>query len=327
MKFAIYEMRRDEVAIFRDLAAKYKVDLVEIEDMLDENSISLAQNCQGIGILGQSILNDVVLEQLRKEGIQNIITRTVGYNHIDLEYAKKLGMKIGNAFYDPNGVADFTIMLMLLCIRNYKPALWRGQVNDYSLDGLLGREMRNLTVGILGTGRIGQQVIENLIGFGCKILAYNIPEIHEVKKHVKYVSLDELYRNCDMISVHLPLTEKTHHMIDKNAIDRMKDGVILINAARGELMDIQALIDGIENRKIGSLGLDVVENEAEIYHRDRKTDIIQNKEMAYLRQFPNVVMTQHMAFYTDASVLSMAKYTIEGLVSFCNNEYYQGQLT
>ena len=180
--------------------------------------------------------------------------------------------------------------------------------------GCMGREIRNLTIGVIGTGKIGGTVIKSLAGFQCKILANSEYGSDEIKKYAQYVSMETLYKESDVISLHVPLTDESYHMINEETIDKMKDGVILINAARGELMDIQALIKGIEDQKIGALGLDVIENENGIYHMDRKSDIIQNRDMAYLRQFPNVVLTQHMAFYTDSATESMVRCGVEGLV-------------
>ena len=207
-----------------------------------------------------------------------------------------------------------------MCLRNYKQALWRGQVNDYSLFGLIGREMRSLTVGVIGTGRIGQAVLRNLTGFGCRLLAYNAHQRPEVREIAEYVTLDELYRQCDIITIHMPLVESTRHFINSDSIRKMKKGVILINCARGALADLDALIEGIESEKIGALGLDVVEGEEGITHVDHRIDIISNQKMAYLRQFRNVVMTQHMAFYTEEAVENMVRSGILGILEMSRSE-------
>lgn len=228
-------------------------------------------------------------------------------------------MKIANSNYPPTGVADYTVMLILMSLRHYKQAMWRGHVNDYSLSGLMGRELHELKVGIIGTGRIGQSVIKNLYGFGCKLLAYDMYENEEVKKYAEYTDLDTIISSCDVISIHTPLIDSTYHLIDQEKINRMKNGVVLVNCARGELMDIDALIDGIESQKISALALDVIEGEDGIYHEDKRSDIISNQKMAYLRQFPNVIMTQHMAFYTDIAVESMVKCSVQAINDFIEN--------
>lgn len=316
MKFISYETREDERKDFEELSRELNVEVILVEETLNKNTIELAKGCQGITILGHSKIDSFILDKLKELNIKYIATRTVGYNHIDVNYAKNNGIRISNSDYAPNGVSDYTIMLMLMCIRHYKQAMFRGNVNDYSLIGLKGREMKDLTVGVIGTGRIGANVIEGLQGFGCRVFAYDKYTNENLKGKVSYVDLDTIYKECDIITLHTPLLESTYHLINSKSLSKMKDGVILINCARGELMKLPDLIEGIETKKIGALGLDVVENEEGIYHLDRRTDIISNRDMAYLRQFPNVIMTQHMAFYTDAAVNSMVKCALNSLVSF-----------
>ena len=202
-----------------------------------------------------------------------------------------------------------------------------GQVNDYSLQGLEGREMKDLTIGIMGTGRIGQAVLKNLSGFGARLLAYDIHQNETAKIYATYVDLEQFYQECDIISLHMPYLKSTHHLINDQTISKMKDGIIIINCARGQLCNTESLIRGIENKKIGALGLDVVEGEEGIYHQDMRTDIIKNKNMAYLRQFPNVVMTQHLAFYTDAAVSSMVQLSLNGLWACYNDLDWDNELT
>ena len=257
----------------------------------------MAEGCDGISILGQGRIDALFLEALAKLNVHYISTRTIGYNHIDLEHAEKLGIHVCNASYAPNGVADFTIMMMLMCLRQYKQALWRGQVNDFSLSGLMGREMKDLTVGVMGTGRIGAQVRKNP--------AVTPPAI--------YVDLDTLYAESDIITLHMPLFDSTREIINRESIGKMKKGVVLINCARGELADMEALIEGIESEHIGALGIDTAEGEEKIIHQDHKTDILADRNWFYLHQFRNVIMTQHMAFYTDAAVESMVKCGILGI--------------
>lgn len=218
--------------------------------------------------------------------------------------------------------AEFAVMLMLMALRNYKPAMWRQQVNDYSLAGLRGRELRTLTVGVMGTGRIGRAVIDYLRGFGCKILAYDPFPSEELaaRGDVTYVGLDELYAQSDLVTVHIPLMESTRGIINREAIAKMRDGVVLVNVSRGELMDVDALVEGIESEKIGALAMDVFPEEDGIYHVSRTHDILANRNMAYLRQFPNVILTQHIAFYTDIDVDSMVEQGIRGILAMATGE-------
>jgi len=181
-------------------------------------------------------------------------------------------------------------------------------------------------VGIIGTGQIGSTVIKELSGFGCRILAYNRHENPDVADLAEYVPLETLYQKSDVISLHLPLTPETHHMISAETLSRMKKGVVLVNCSRGALTDIKALISGIESEQIGALGLDCIEYEEDIVHKDLRTDILSNRDMAYLRQFKNVIHTQHMAFYTDSAVKSMVYCGVLGLIEMADGKSCATQL-
>lgn len=313
-----FETRDDELPIIEKLRQAVGLPITCYSDDLSLSNIDLVNGAKAISILGHSKLNMELMTELKKRGIQYISTRTVGYNHIDVAAANELGIRVSNAYYDPNGVADYTVMLMLMSLRKYKQAMWRANVNDYSLNGLKGREIRNLTIGIVGTGNIGVQVIENLSGFGCRLIASSRNINERIQSKVEYMPLDQLYTQADIISYHLPLLPSTNRMVNKDTLAQMKDGVILINCSRGELMKISDVIDAIESHKIGALAMDVFENETGIYHQDRRTDIISNRDMAYIRQFPNVIMTQHIAFYTDAAVETMVECGIGSLTDFIN---------
>lgn len=323
MKLTAYEVRKDEEENLRKYAQRCGVDeLVITGEPLTGETLELAEGAAGVTTLGQSVINEDICRQLHRMGVTGYSTRSVGYNHVDLEAAKKYGIRVSNASYSPHGVAEYTVMMILMSLRKYKPALYRINVNDYSLDGLVGGELCEMTVGIIGTGKIGETVIRNLAGFGCRIYAYDIYEKEEVKKYAVYRDLDTIYKECDIISLHTPLMDSTYHMIDRDAVEKMKKGVILVNCARGELMDIEAVTRGVEDEKIGAVALDVFENENGIYHHDRRTEIIKNRDMAYLRQFPNVIMTQHMAFYTRQAVDSMVKCGVESLAAFARQQDY-----
>ena len=314
MKICAYAVREDEQQDFARLGAELGAELVLCPEEPGPKNADRAAGCTGITVLGGSRVGKALLDAWRAAGVRYLSTRTIGYDHIDVAYAHKCGMRVCNADYPPSGVAEYTVMLMLLCLRKYKQALWRGQINDFSLAELQGRELGSLTVGIMGTGRIGQEVIKILSGFGCKILAYAPHPKENVRHLAEYVDLDTFYGQCDLISLHMPLTQATYHLIDREAIANMKDGVVLINCARGAMAAADALIEGIESGKIGALGLDVLEGEEGINHVNHRDDILINRGMAYLRQFKNVVMTPHMAFYTDIAVTSMVRTGLQGLL-------------
>ena len=318
MDITVFETSSDELQHFEALARTLPVSLHQVEEPLSMNNISQAEGSEGISVLGRSKLSRPLLTRLKDMGITLISTRTIGVDHIDIEAARELGIRVSHAWYPPEAVADFTIMLMLMVLRHYKPAMWRQNVNDYSLKGLMGSSLRQKTVGVVGTGAIGSTVIRELSGFGCPILAHDSRKAEGLPSMVHFVDLETLYRESDIITFHIPYTLQTHHMVDRDALAQMKDGVILINTARGELMDIAAITEGIETEKIGALAMDVFEHEKGIYHADRKTDILKNKDMVYLRQFPNVVLTQHMAFYTRESIGNMVACGIQSLLDMKN---------
>ena len=313
MKIIAFEVRNDELESFKKMEKEYEAEITYVCDVLSKDNVYLLEGFEYVSILGFSKLDKDLIDLMKIYGVKAVSTRTIGYNHIDVEYAAKAGIVISNANYAPNGVADYTIMLILMAMRNYKQALFRGNVNDYSLAGLQGREMRNMTIGVVGAGSIGATVIQNLQGFGCEILAHANHPKKELEGMCTFASMDEIYERCDIISFHVPLTKDTYHMVNDETLEKMKDGVILINTARGSLMSLSTLIKGIETKKIGALGLDVVEYEEGLYHRDLRSDIISNRDIAYLRQFPNVTMTQHMAFYTQEAVESMVRCGVENL--------------
>ena len=321
MKVIAFEVREDEKNDFLALAERFNMEITYCKDQLSMKNINTIKGFDCITILGRSVISSEILDAMKAFGVKFLATRTIGYNHIDVEYAKKIGIRVSNSQYAPNGVAEYTVMLLLMSLRHYKQALFRGNVNDYSLQGLQGRELRNLTVGIIGTGKIGESVVRNLQGFGCKVIAFDKYPKESLINMVTYVSLNDLYKESDVISLHTPLLDSTYHMINKSSLAKMKQGVVIINCARGELMSIPDIIEAVESEKIGALGLDVFEKEEGIYHHDLRSDIISNRDMAYLRQFPNVTMTQHMAFYTKEAVGSM----VEGALCSLHDFYELGE--
>ena len=307
MQVTVYNCRSfDEKDLFTEYAKELGIELVLCADAPDLNNVSLCKGSRCVNVITSKI-DEKLIHAFHDSGVEYITTRTIGYDHIDLEAAKACGIKVGNAPYGPNGVADYTVMLILMSIRRMGAIMGRTALQDYTLAGLNGRELKDLTVGVIGTGRIGQTVVTNLSGFGCRILAYDLYEKEEVKRYAEYVPLARIWTEADVITLHTPLTEDNHHLIDADTIAKMKDGVVIVNTARGALIDSDAFIDAIENGKIGAAGLDVVENEFGLYYYDHKSDILKNRELALLRSFPNVIVSHHMAFYTKNYVETVVK--------------------
>lgn len=310
MKIFVYSYREfDEAEYFQKFSREYGVEIGFTSEEPTMENVHLAEGCEYLSIITTKI-DARLMEQFHKLGVKMISTRTIGYDHVDIAAAERMGMHVSNVSYSPECVADYTIMLMLMSIRRMKRIMQREELNDFSLPGLQGRELPNFTVGVLGTGRIGRAVIRNLSGFGCRIYAYDRYEDDSVKQYAMYADLETIYRECDLITLHMPLLDDNFHMVDSSALLKMKDGVVIINTARGGLIDTKALIKGIESGKISAAGLDVIEDEFGMYYHDRKSDVLSKRDLYILRGFPNVIVTPHMAFYTDQAVSDMVKNSI-----------------
>lgn len=314
MKIFVYNYREfDEAEYFEKFSKEYHVELGICKEPPSLENAYLVKGYEYVSIITTKI-DRPLLEKFREFGVKMISTRTVGYDHIDLEAARQLGIRVSNVSYSPECVADYTMMLILMSIRKMKRIMQRAEINDFSLPGIQGRELPNFTIGVLGTGRIGQAVIRDLHGFGCKIYAYDKYENEAVKQFAEYADLSVIYEKCDLITLHMPLSEDNFHIIDASAMKNMKDGVVIINTARGSLIDTKALIEALESGKVGAAGLDVIEDELGMYYYNRKSDILSKRDLYVLRGFPNVIVTPHMAFYTDQAVSDMVKHSIESCI-------------
>lgn len=317
MKVTVYNCREfDEKELFIKYGEEMGIDLVLCPDAPDQENAALAKGSQCINIITSKMTKEL-LKVFASYGVSYVTTRTIGYDHIDVPAAKELGITVANAPYGPCGVADYTVMLILMTIRKMKRIIERTNIQDYTLKGIQGKELKDLTVGVIGTGRIGRTVLQNLSGFGCRLLAYDLFENESVRESgVSYVTLEEMWKQADVITLHTPLTDDNYHMINENTIAAMKDGVMIVNTARGALIDSRALIQGIETGKVGGAGLDVVENEFGLYYYDHKSDILMNRELSILRGFPNVTVSHHMAFYTDDCVKTVVRDSLLGCQYF-----------
>lgn len=313
MKICFYEVKDYEAEFIKSCAKQYGYESVIIIDPLSESNVSLCRGCDAVSTLGFSRADGKIMDALGSYGVKYFSTRTVGFEHVAAGAAKENGITVLHADYTSTNVADFTVMLILMLIRKCKVTVIRSLANNFSHDETMGRDLKNMTVGIIGTGRIGTNVIKNLSGFGCRIICNDKYKNKEAEKLATYVSVDELYSESDVISLHMPLTEENYHMIDGAAISKMKKGVLIINTARGPLIDTAALIRGIESEQIGGAGLDTVEGEEGICHTDLKTKISNKHNIFYLKQFPNVMYTPHVGFYTQEAVYQMIESAFEGI--------------
>jgi D-lactate dehydrogenase len=310
MKLYVYSMRDfDELPEFERFCSKCNVEWAYTNETPSMENLHYAKGYDVVNIITTVIDKDMI-DKWQELGVKCIATRTIGYDHIDSEYAKSVGMGVVNISYSPASVADYTVMMILMGCRKIRHIMERASVQDFTLKGKIGIELHNATVGVIGTGRIGKTVINELSGFGCNIIAHDIYQSDEVKSKANYVSLEDLYKKSDIITLHAPATEDNYHMINKSAIEQMKTGVIIINCARGSLIDTQALIDGIESGKVGFAGLDVVEQESGLYYFNRMGEPLGNPQLAILKSYSNVIVTPHTAFYTDEAVANMVENSI-----------------
>lgn len=321
MNVAAFCVRPDEQKYFDTFSEKYGEKVTICREGLSMDNIELTKGCEGISVCdGMCDLSAPALQKLAENGVRYIGFRTVGFDSIDLEEAKRLGMRVAHSGYSPYSVANYTVMLMLMCVRKAGYIMFRSHTADYSLGPICGSEMQNMTVGVIGTGRIGKAVIQNLKGFGCKIIAYDLYPSKDLE-NVEYVSLDELYARADIITLHTYLSDETQHMINAEALAKMKDGVILINAARGALVDTKALIAAIESGKIGSVGIDCCEGEDEFIRMDQKYEgRVSNHEYIILKSFQNTIVTPHVAFFTDQAVSDMVESSLRSIAQFARDE-------
>jgi len=327
MKTIIYSARKFEKEFIMNANAdKHELEFIELS--LNSQTARLAAGAQAISIFVNDDASKKVLEELNAVDIKFIALRSAGYNHVDLDTAKQLGIKVARVpSYSPYAVAEHTVALMLTLNRKLIRANRRVHDLNFSLDGLTGFDMNGKTVGIIGMGKIGALVAKILTGFGCKILAVDTFEDTALaeKYGLVYTNYDTLYREADIITLHSPLVSETLHLINETSINKMKSGVMLINTSRGALVNTRDAIVGLKTGKIGYLGLDVYEEESGLFFMDHSGDILQDDVIARLLTFPNVLITSHQAFLTDTALENIASTTVYNLDCFekqldCENE-------
>lgn len=294
-----------------------------IRSLLVRDSVELARGFKAICVFVNDSLDRAVVQSLASMGVELIALRCAGYNNVDLEACRERGLSVVRVpSYSPYAVAEHTVALMLMLNRRLHVAYMRIRAGSFKLDGLTGFDMRGKTVGVIGTGQIGRCLIAILLGFGCRVLAYDQRPDPSLTAGgvVEYVALDDLFRQSDIISLHVPLFPSTRHMINAAAIAQMKDGVMLINTSRGALVDTRALTDGLKSGKIGAAGLDVYEEEAGVFFHDLSSRVLTDDVLARLLTFNNVVVTSHQAYLTREALDNIALTTLENLA-----EYEQGR--
>lgn len=311
MKLFLYCFREFDEKIYYDELKKergFTYDSVPDYPNMENAELARGYDCISVTVVN---MDAPLLERFASLGVKYISTRSIGFEHIDLDAAKRLGLKVCHVVYPPESVANYAIMLMMMGLRKVRPILDRAAVQDFSLKGKLGSDISSCTVGVIGTGKIGATVIKHLSSFGSKIIAYDVYKNPELEDVCEYVSLDTLYEQSDVITIHIPASAENHHLLSTSAFSKMKSNCIIVNTARGSIIDTEAMIDALKNNRIGGAALDVVEDEIGMYYLNRIGDNLSNTQLAALKSFPNVVVTPHTAFYTDIVVRGMAEHTVQ----------------
>lgn len=310
MKLFVYGIREyDELPYFEQLTRGYGLTFSYTAEYPSMENVHLAAGYPAISIITNR-MDAPLMDAFYKAGVRHIATRSIGTDHIDLEHARKIGMHISHVNYPPETVADYAIMLILMSLRKMTYILDRAKLQDFSLQGKLGRDLCDCTVGVVGTGQIGRAVICHLAGFGCRLYACDPVPDEELSEIVTYTDFETLLRKCDVITLHAPAAEDNFHLFDKEAFSQIRPGAVIVNTARGTLIDTDALIEALEEGRVAAAALDVLEDENDLYFLNRMGDCLANPQMAMLRSFPNVILSPHTAFYTEKVVWGMAEHTV-----------------
>ena len=318
IKVAFFDVKDYDKPSFELYGEKAGIEYKFLETKLTEDTAELAKGCGAVCVFVNDTVSAAVIDKLYDLGVKLIALRCAGYNNVDVRRAYGKIHVVHVPAYSPYAVAEHTAALLLTSIRRIHKAYNRTRDFNFSLKGLTGFDLYGKTAGIIGTGRIGRIFIDICRGFGMKVIAYDAFPAKD--SGIDYVSLDELFEKSDIISLHCPLTDETRHMIDAEAIGRMKKGVVILNTSRGALIDAEALLEGIKARKVGAACLDVYEEEADIFFEDRSGHILNDELLSRLISMPNVIVTSHQAFMTEEALNNIAETTVNNIVSCFRND-------
>ncbi len=321
MKIAFFDAKPYDKPSFDKYADEYGLEIKYFETKLNEDTVELASGYDAVCVFVNDTVNATVIDRLCELGIKIVALRCAGFNNVDTKYAFGRIHVLRVPAYSPYAVAEHTMAMLLTSIRRIHKAYIRTRDFNFSLAGMTGFDLHGKTVGVIGTGRIGRVFIDICRGFGMRVLAYDKYHAEGLDNGdtVRYVSLEELFRDSDIISLHCPLTEETYHVIDEKAIALCKRGVVILNTSRGALVDAEALLAGIKSRKVGAACLDVYEEEADFFFEDFSGHILEDDTLARLISMPNVIVTSHQAFLTDDALMNIAQTTVENIVEFVKN--------
>lgn len=318
MRIAIFSTKPYDQATLEATPEAALHQFTYLKPRLEQLTVALAADHDAVCAFVNDVLDKAVLEQLHALGVRLVAMRCAGFNNVDVPAAKELGITVARVpEYSPFSVAEHTVGMMLSLNRHLHRAYNRVRERNFALEGLLGFDMHGRSAGVIGTGKIGSQVCRILLGIGCKVLCYDKFENDELESlGVRYTSLEEVLRESEILTLHCPLTPDTHHLINAATLENMRDGVMLINTSRGGLLDTGAVLQSLKTGKVGYLGLDVYEEEAELFFEDRSAAVLQDDIFARLLTFSNVLITGHQAFFTRDALEKIAAVTLDNITVF-----------
>ena len=316
IKVAFYDTKAYDKPSFENYGTLHDIQFRFLETKLNKDTAALAEGCDAVCVFVNDSVDADVIEKLYDCGVKLVALRSAGYNNVDVRAAYGKIHVVHVPAYSPYAVAEHAAALLLTSVRRIHKAYNRTREFNFSLSGLTGFDLHGKTVGVIGTGKIGRIFIDICRGFGMKVIAYDLYQMDGID----YVSLETLFAESDVISLHCPLTDETKHMINSTAIAQMKKGVVIVNTSRGALIDAEALLDGIKSRKIGAACLDVYEGEADIFFEDRSGHIMDDELLSRLISMPNVIVTSHQAFLTEDALNNIAETTVNNILSYYNND-------
>lgn len=317
-KIAFFGAKPYDIASFDKVNEHFNYDIKYFKGHLNPNNVVLTKEADVVCIFVNDTADAAVIDAMAENGVKLLALRCAGFNNVDLAAAKGKLPVVRVPAYSPYAVAEYSLALMLSLNRKIHRAYWRTRDGNFSLNGMMGFDMHGKTIGIIGTGKIAKILIKILKGFGMHILAYDLyPDYKFAEEEgIMYTTLDELYHRSDIISLHCPLTEETRYLINDQSIDKMKDGVMIINTGRGQLIHTNALIEGLKEKKISAAGLDVYEEEGDYFYEDKSDKIIDDDVLARLLSFNNVIVTSHQAFFTKEAMHNIAETTLQNIEDF-----------
>ena len=314
MKIAFYDAKPYDITSFEHAATRKGIEIKFYETKLNQDTVDLASGCEAVCVFVNDCVDAAVVERISELGVRVLLLRCAGYNNVDLQacYGKVHVLHV--PVYSPYAVAEHAIAMLLTSVRRIHKAYNRTREFNFSLNGLTGFELYRKTVGVIGTGKIGRIFIDICRGFGMRVIAFD--KFPAENSGIQYVSLDRIFAESDIISLHCPLTPETHHLIERETMLKLKKGVVIVNTSRGALIDAEALLEGIKQRIVGAACLDVYEEEADIFFEDFSGHIVADDVLARLISMPNVLVTSHQAFLTQEALVNIANTTISNLLDF-----------